>query len=99
LKKGSGKTVQSRLDYYSKSLPTLDLRPLLNQIETPTLIMCGRFDSQCPLYFSEEIHKLIPKSKFVVFDESNHSPFLEEPEKFTKEIVDFYDECFGKINI
>jgi len=31
----------------------------------------------------------IPQSELVVFEESGHSPFWEEPEKFNREIARF----------
>lgn len=91
-KPSSGKVVQQRLDYFSyKELPNYDIRQAISKIDTPTVIYCGRHDSQCPFVFSEEIHQLMPASKFYVFEKSNHSPFLEEKGEFKKMIEDFYE--------
>lgn len=88
-KPSSGRTIQSRLDYYNRHLASYDIRDSLQFIKTPSLILCGKFDAQCPLEFSEEIHQLIDGSKLYVFQESNHCPHLEEPELFINVIKKF----------
>ncbi|WP_053073874.1 hypothetical protein [Bacillus sp. LL01] len=55
----------------------------------PTVVYGGRYDAQCPLVFSEEIHNSLPHSKLVVFEESNHYPFVEEKVKFEEMISMF----------
>ncbi|MDQ0973508.1 pimeloyl-ACP methyl ester carboxylesterase [Neobacillus niacini] len=57
-----------------------------------TLIMCGKHDVQCPLAYSAEMNEGIPRSKLVVFNHSNHYPFLEESDTFKKEFKNFIDE-------
>jgi proline iminopeptidase len=95
-KPSSGKVVQQRLDYFSyEELPSFDIRQAISKINTPTIVYCGRHDSQCPFVFSEEIHHLIPASKFYVFENSNHSPFLEEKENFNEMIKDFIEMSKG----
>ncbi|MDE5413304.1 alpha/beta fold hydrolase [Alkalihalobacterium chitinilyticum] len=87
----SGRVVQSRLDYFSfKELPSYDLREKIKLINIPTQIYCGRFDSQCPLIFSLEIQNLISTSNLVIFEKSNHNPFLEEKEYFAQMVDQFY---------
>ncbi|BCB05136.1 alpha/beta fold hydrolase [Bacillus sp. KH172YL63] len=82
-KPSSGKVVQKRLDYYSYSeLPTYDIRRELTRIKTPTMIFCGKYDSQCPFVFSEEIFHLVPNSTLYIFENSSHAPHIEEREKF-----------------
>jgi proline iminopeptidase len=61
-------------------LRTFDLRPELSRIAAPTWIFAGRHDWICPVEFSEEIHRLIPGSRFRVFENSSHSIRADEPE-------------------
>jgi proline iminopeptidase len=90
-KPSSGKVVQKRLDYYSYTeLPTYDIREDISRIKTPTIIFCGRYDAQCPFVYSEEIFHLVPNSAFYIFEDSNHSPHLEEKEKFSRMVKDFH---------
>ena len=82
-KPNSGSTVPQRLDYYSYTeLPNYDVTAQLSTIPTPTTVYCGLHDSQCPHVFSEQIANEIPNAQLITFDESNHLPFTEEPEKF-----------------
>jgi proline iminopeptidase len=90
-KPSSGKVVQKRLDYYSYTeLPTYDIREDISRIKTPTIIFCGKYDAQCPFVYSEEIFQLVPNSAFYIFEDSNHSPHLEEEEKFSRMVKDFH---------
>ncbi|MGM0864168.1 MAG: alpha/beta fold hydrolase [Bacillota bacterium] len=90
-KPSSGKVVQKRLDYYSYTeLPTYDIREDISRIKTPTIVFCGRYDSQCPFVYSEEIFNLVPNSTFYIFENSNHSPHIEEKEKFSGMVKDSF---------
>lgn len=62
-------------------LRRFDLRPLLARITARTLIIAGRHDWICPPEFSEEIHRLIPGSDYVLFEDSSHSLRVDEPER------------------
>jgi len=78
-----------RMDYFSRELQLFDVTRKLELISTPTLIVCGEFDVQCPVEYSVEMNELIPKSKLVIFKQSNHYPFLEAREHFHKVINEF----------
>lgn len=80
-----------RLDFFSRELHIFDVTKKLALITTPTLIICGRYDVQCPLEYSIEMGELIPKSKLVIFDKSNHYPFLEESIKFDEVYKSFIE--------
>lgn len=66
----------SRMNAFANEYPSFDLREYLPFIQTKTLIICGRYDVQCPIQYSIEIHEGICDSTFVTFEESNHYPFL-----------------------
>ena len=70
-------------------LRRFDLRPELPRITAPTLIISGAHDWICPPEFGEEIHRLIPGSRYVLFEESSHSLRVDEPERLTAEIIRF----------
>lgn len=67
----------------------LDYRPRLPDLRALTLVMVGRHDPQCPLACSEELAQGIPNARLVIFEGSGHSPFIEEPERFTAELWRF----------
>jgi proline iminopeptidase len=62
-------------------LRRFDLRPLLPRITAKTLVIAGKHDWICPPEFSEEIHRLIPGSEYVLFEESSHALRVDEPER------------------
>ncbi|MFP7299222.1 alpha/beta fold hydrolase [Neobacillus niacini] len=79
----------SRLNYFNREIQLFDVTRKLTLISSPALIMCGKHDVQCPLPYSLEMNEYIPNSKLVVFDNSNHYPFLEEAELFSTEFTQF----------
>ncbi|MDD1503948.1 alpha/beta hydrolase [Lysinibacillus sp. CNPSo 3705] len=81
-----------RLNFFSRELQVYDVSKKLGFIVTPTLIMCGRYDVQCPVIYSIEMHDKITNSKLVIFEKSNHYPFLEESERFVDEYKLFIKE-------
>ena len=88
----SGKTVEPRLDYFRKvECATYDIREELKSVYIPAYIYAGRFDTQCPYKYGEEIARLLPNSTFVSFNESNHFPYSEEAEKFHKFVIQTLD--------
>jgi proline iminopeptidase len=70
-------------------LRRFDLRGELGRITAPTLILAGRHDWICPPEFSEEIHRLIPRSDLRIFEESSHSIRVDEPQAMLDAIVGF----------
>ncbi|MCF6409816.1 alpha/beta fold hydrolase [Pseudalkalibacillus salsuginis] len=78
-----------RLNYFSREVQVFDVTRKLCLISTPTLIICGKYDVQCPVSYSIEMQELIPHSTLLVFNRSNHYPFLEEADLFIKEFNNF----------
>ena len=60
----------------------------INEIKIPTLFISGKFDEASPKQI-EAAQKLLPGSKWVLFENSSHMPHLEEPEKYLKVVEDF----------
>ncbi|PNP78243.1 hypothetical protein FNYG_08189 [Fusarium nygamai] len=74
---------------FSWSQPRFDVRSRLSEINTPTLVIVGRFDIICPVEESEMIQSCIKGSELVVFEKSAHNPATDEPEKFREVLSDF----------
>jgi proline iminopeptidase len=74
---------------FAGNLPNFDLTDRLHEIRVPTLIVVGRHDWITPVASSEEIAAGIPNSELVIFENSGHSPQLEENEKFVATVADF----------
>jgi 3-oxoadipate enol-lactonase len=56
----------------SKTLLSLDMRPVLKKISIPTLIIEGELDTIYPPKVAENLHKLIPHSELVYIPQANH---------------------------
>lgn len=81
-----------RMDFFNRELPIYDVTRKLALIQAPAFIACGRHDVQCPLVYSLEMQAGISASKLVIFEKSNHYPFLEEAQKFRVVVESFLQE-------
>jgi pimeloyl-ACP methyl ester carboxylesterase len=61
----------------------------IKKINSPTLLMHGKNDIIALPQNSEDLAKLISGAKVVLFDNSAHMIFVEEPEKFVKTLLEF----------
>jgi len=66
-----------------------DYRPILPSINIPTLLCFGRDEKLYPVAAGEHLHQNLPDTRLVVFEESSHCPFLEEPRRFNQEVDQF----------
>ncbi|WP_245772731.1 alpha/beta fold hydrolase [Lacicoccus alkaliphilus] len=73
-----------KIDYFTSELKDYDIREELKTSPVEAFIYCGRHDVQCPHVFSAEAARLMPKGTLTTFEHSNHSPDIEEEEKFKK---------------
>ncbi len=63
-----------------------NITQLLPKIKQPTLLLWGRHDLATPLKNGQDFNRLIPESLLVVFEDSQHFPFVDEPDKFVEVI-------------
>lgn len=71
------------------ALRDLDLRPELSRINIPVAIFHGIHDKLCDFKFAELLNQGIKNSYIVKFENSGHSLFVEEMEKFNTELEIF----------
>ena len=74
------------------ALRDTDLRPDLEKIKIPTLILHGKNDKICSFDLDEQMKAGISDSKLVAFEKSGHSLFLEETKKFNSELIKFAEK-------
>ena len=72
-----------------KNILKEDLRPLLPDIKTETLIVWGKKDKIVPVKCAYIFKKEIKDAKLVILPASHHSPHLESPEILSKKISEF----------
>jgi proline iminopeptidase len=67
----------------------LDFTARLHELFAPTLVMCGRYDTQFPLAASQVLAAGIPNAQLAVFEHSGHFPFIEDREMFWQQTSEF----------
>jgi pimeloyl-ACP methyl ester carboxylesterase len=71
------------------ALRDTDLRSDLVKILIPTVIMHGKKDKICSFDLAEQMKIGIAHSHIIAFENSGHSLFLEETQKFNTELIKF----------
>jgi proline iminopeptidase len=72
------------------TLKNWDITSRLPEIKVPTLITVGRYDEVTPKV-AETIHKGIPGSRLVIFENSAHLAMWDEQESYLRTVKDFID--------
>ncbi len=69
----------------------------LVEMSVPALVVGGRYDEATPAV-SETVHKGIPGSELVIFENSSHMPHLEETGLYLKTLADFMDRVESRVS-
>ncbi|SEO26931.1 proline iminopeptidase [Amphibacillus marinus] len=77
---------------FSHNKPNFNLVNDLEKIKVPTLVTVGRHDWITPVICSEIIADKVPQSKLVIFENSGHSPQIEENEAYISLVRQFLVE-------
>ena len=70
------------------NLKSVEYVDKLHTIHVPTLITCGDHD-ECDPSLSKEMHEKIKGSKLVIFPQSGHMTFVDQPDMFIKAVNSF----------
>lgn len=67
----------------------IDLRKDYTKLDVPVYFFLGRYDFNAPTSLVEEYESVLeaPEKKIVWFEHSTHSPWINESEKFVKEVL------------
>jgi proline iminopeptidase len=82
---------------FAVNLPAYDLKPDLPSIAVPTLVTVGRTDWITPVSCSETIAELIPGARLEIFEQSGHSPQIEQAEEWTATVRRFLHEVYPPV--
>jgi proline iminopeptidase len=81
------------LRYFNKEVfPTFDLRPQLEQITAPTLVLTGEQDFITGPVCANEIEQVLRDVRKVLIPGSGHFVFVEAPEQFRAAVLEFLGE-------
>jgi len=75
----------------SGSMINQDFRKKLKDVKVKTLVIAGRYDGVSTPEFAIQYKQFMPQAKFVMFEQSAHNPYLEEPDKF----YNLFEEFMG----
>lgn len=77
---------------FSVNQPNYDIVDKLKHIQVPVLISVGKHDWVTPVTCSEVLAKEIPNSKLTIYENSGHSPHVEENEDYLENVRNFINE-------
>jgi pimeloyl-ACP methyl ester carboxylesterase len=83
-------TVRAVIDPMGQRINATDRIYLASKM--PTLIIWGRRDRIIPVAHAEPAHKGMPGSRLELFDDSGHFPHLDDPLRFARTLMHFFDE-------
>ncbi len=71
-------------------LRDVDLREMIPDIRTPTLLIHGENDPLMPLAAAHWLNENLPSAQLQVISGAAHAPFLNDPEKFASLIGEYF---------
>ncbi len=81
---------------FTHNMPSYDIKDQLHRVTCPTLITVGRGDWITPVACSDTIASLIGGSRLEIFEQSGHSPQIEEADTFQALVRDFLAQATAK---
>ncbi|WP_293173702.1 alpha/beta hydrolase [Oceanithermus sp.] len=72
-----------------------DSRPLLGEIEVPTLVLVGEEDTLTPPADARAIAAAIPYGELLIVPAAGHMANLENPEAFNTALLGFLEKVYG----
>lgn len=72
-----------------------DVEPHLHKIKAPTLITFGRYDLITSVRYAEPMHRNIPNTERIVFENASHGPIYEIPDEFNEKTLAFLQKHSG----
>ena len=64
----------------------------LSELRMPTLLIWGRHDHIFPARHAEAANDKLRRGRVVIFEDSGHTPQMEEPDRFNRLVLDFLTE-------
>lgn len=63
----------------------------LQKISAPSLIIWGEDDPVIPVKYADDFVSSIPDCRFYMMDNCGHTPYVDDPERFSKLVLDFLE--------
>jgi pimeloyl-ACP methyl ester carboxylesterase len=68
----------------------------LSELRMPTLLVWGRHDHIFPPSHAESALKRLPNGRVEIFEDSGHTPQMEEPDRFNRLVLEFLEEPISR---
>jgi len=68
---------------------SIEVEDRLKNVTQPVLVCTGRLDRVCTVGAAEAMAKGLPHAELVIFEQSGHMTFVEEPERYLQIVRDF----------
>ena len=77
-----------------QQLYTIDMRTDYTKLDVPVYFFLGRYDVNAPTALVEEYVQVLdaPDKRIEWFEHSGHSPWINEPDKFVREVLSCFSE-------
>lgn len=73
----------------------IDVEDRLGEVTHPVLVLAGRHDRTCAVGASQDMARRLPDATLVVFENSAHMTFAEEPDGYLAAVRRFLDRVTG----
>ena len=74
----------------------IEVEEQLTTVPQPVLVLSGRYDRTCSVDAGALMAARLPDAEFVIFEESAHMLFVEEPERYITTVADFLTNAFSR---
>ena len=81
--------------FSSQDYGGIDVEDRLGEVTHPVLVLGGRHDRTCAVGASQDMAQRLPNAELVVFENSAHMMFAEEPDRFLATVRQFLDRITG----
>jgi proline iminopeptidase len=71
---------------------SIEVEDRLKNVTQPVLVCTGRLDRVCTVPAAEAMANGLPHAELVIFENSGHMTFVEEPELYLKVVREFLNK-------
>lgn len=86
----------ARAGMFARSFDNTDLLPAVQEL--PLLVIIGSRDGGTPESAARQLAERLPRSRVSIYRGDGHSPFVESPARFNRELAAFVDDTRGRAN-
>jgi pimeloyl-ACP methyl ester carboxylesterase len=78
------------------NLESLQVAQLVEQIDTPSLLVYGQNDPAISMINDQRLYSLPDHIHYIIFNQSGHFPMIDQPNKFNRLMNDFLNLSPGE---